>query len=617
MKFDFWEMEEHVGQLWDRIITRASSNRYPQAAVHLDDIRKTLGIIFRAMGGDGGLDVQSATATEHHARRSFLQRVAGTQQKSELGWLDDNALRLPDCIDVFPDKALNRKLYIWLAALAASDDQQKGPWYLRNQQMTIQTLHRFPGLKNDYQQLVDAQLAIRPDIKKLPAEEAAQEAAIHQALRNPGKQQDFPVAKKPPQPVYLWMHPSPPITSASRAANDISDNDSNNASNETKQDNGKKQAQRDDNDKQQGGLLAIRFENIFSWAEFINLHREEDEEKDLDVAASAAKDMDVLNVAKDNKPLASKLKFDLDLPSEANDDLPLDEGIKLPEWDYKKQLLKKDYCNLLPMISRDAEPCELPQHLKKTAHKLRNQFAALTPSRTWFKAQQDGSEIDLDAYLQFTTNRAIHHAELDDRLYKDLKSSHRDMACMLLADLSLSTDSWVSNSARVIDVIRDSLFLFAESLSITGDRFAIHGFSSRHRNHVRFNMLKNFEDNYCSSVRGRIQAIKPGFYTRMGAAIRHASSILEKQPSTQKLLLLLTDGKPNDLDVYEGRYGVEDTRMALIEAKQKGLQPFCVTIDEKAGDYLPHIFGAGGYVVIRKAEDLPKELPLLYARLTQ
>jgi len=269
------------------------------------------------------------------------------------------------------------------------------------------------------------------------------------------------------------------------------------------------------------------------------------------------------------------------------------------------------------MIARDAEACELPHHLKKTARKLRNQFAALAPSRTWFKAQQDGSEIDLDAYLQFTTNRAINHAEVDDRLYKDLKTSHRDMACLLLADLSLSTDSWVSNSARVIDVIRDSLFLFAESLSTTGDRFAMHGFSSRNRNHVRFNVLKNFEDSYCPSVRGRIQAIKPGFYTRMGAAIRHASSILEKQPSAQKLLLLLTDGKPNDLDAYEGRYGVEDTRMALIEARQKGLQPFCVTIDEEAGAYLPHIFGAGGYVVIRRAEDLPKELPLLYARLTQ
>jgi nitric oxide reductase NorD protein len=82
-------------------------------------------------------------------------------------------------------------------------------------------------------------------------------------------------------------------------------------------------------------------------------------------------------------------------------------------------------------------------------------------------------------------------------------------------------------------------------------------------------------------------------------------------------LLLLTDGKPNDLDLYEGRYGIEDTRMALIEARRQGLQPFCVTIDQKAGDYLPHLFGSGAYVVIRKPSDLPRELPLLYARLTQ
>jgi nitric oxide reductase NorD protein len=102
----------------------------------------------------------------------------------------------------------------------------------------------------------------------------------------------------------------------------------------------------------------------------------------------------------------------------------------------------------------------------------------------------------------------------------------------------------------------------------------------------------------------------------MGAAIRHASEILSKQTASQQLLLLLSDGKPNDLDLYDGRYGIEDTRMALIEARRKGLQPFCVTIDDKAGDYLPHMFGADNYVVIRKPSELPRELPLLYARLT-
>jgi nitric oxide reductase NorD protein len=110
--------------------------------------------------------------------------------------------------------------------------------------------------------------------------------------------------------------------------------------------------------------------------------------------------------------------------------------------------------------------------------------------------------------------------------------------------------------------------------------------------------------------------IKPGYYTRMGAAIRHAARLLAEQPAGRRLLLLLTDGKPNDLDKYEGRYGIEDTRHALRQARELGLQPFCVTVDQKAGEYLPHLFGSGGYVVIHKPSQLPRELPLLYARLT-
>lgn len=102
----------------------------------------------------------------------------------------------------------------------------------------------------------------------------------------------------------------------------------------------------------------------------------------------------------------------------------------------------------------------------------------------------------------------------------------------------------------------------------------------------------------------------------MGAAIRQATKVLKEQRTTQRLLLILTDGKPNDLDKYEGRYGIEDTRVAIHEARIAGLQPFCVTIDEHSGDYLPHLFRTNSYVVIRRAADLPKELPLLYARLT-
>ena len=201
-------------------------------------------------------------------------------------------------------------------------------------------------------------------------------------------------------------------------------------------------------------------------------------------------------------------------------------------------------------------------------------------------------------------------------VYRDFRNQERDLSCLLLADLSLSTDTYINNDSRIIDVIQDSMYLFSEALTATQDQFALYGFSSRHRSHIRFNQIKSFDEVYTDTVRGRIAASKPGYYTRMGAAIRHACELLNKQPTEQKLLLLLTDGKPNDLDKYEGRYGTEDTRMALVEARKLGIKPFCVTIDEQAEDYLPYLFGQTSYAFIKKAEDLPKKLPMLYARLT-
>ncbi len=122
-------------------------------------------------------------------------------------------------------------------------------------------------------------------------------------------------------------------------------------------------------------------------------------------------------------------------------------------------------------------------------------------------------------------------------------------------------------------------------------------------------------ETYGAAVSGRINAVKPGYYTRMGAAIRYGTRLLTNQAAGRRLLLL-SDGKPNDLDKYEGRYGIEDTRHAVREARRLRLTTFCVTIDERGNDYLPHLFGSGGYAVICRPSELPSRLPLLYARLT-
>src|SRR5690606_19141195 len=137
-----------------------------------------------------------------------------------------------------------------------------------------------------------------------------------------------------------------------------------------------------------------------------------------------------------------RIRFDLDLPAAAQDDLPLGPGIALPEWDHRKQILLKDYCRLQPLLAADAAPAELPARLAPTARRLRNQFQALAPSRVWQRGQADGSELDLEAYLRFAAERRTGSRQTDPGLYRDLRVGDRDLACLLLADLSLSTDAW-------------------------------------------------------------------------------------------------------------------------------------------------------------------------------
>ena len=612
-------MEEQVGQIWDRLITRAATRRYPAAVVTLQQVSRTVGILFRALGGDGGLRVEAATASAHGARRSWLQRIAGSHTDVELSWRDEQALRLPTRIDCFAEAGLNRDLYLWLAALAArACSGQDRDWFLRSQQMTRAVLDDCPGMRVRYERLVMAHLAQRPDPGRLRADEAAQERAIRGALQEPGSYDHLPAAKRAPQPVLLWLHPAPPLPADAVDSNSGDDAGSGERRGQGKEleDQCRRQAERVDMPEQDRGLITVRMENIFTWGEFARVDRGAEENEDLDEAADAAESIDRFSVTRNGKTVASRLRFDLDLPSESCDDQTIGAGIRVPEWDYKTQRLQPDYCRIQPMVAADAQAVELPQRLRRTARQLRAQFQLLAPGRVWHHEQQDGAEIDLEAYLRFSGERAAGQAAAGDRLYRDMRNGARDLACLLLADLSMSTDAFVNDHARVIDVIRDSLFLFAESLAATGDRFAMYGFSSRRRDPVRVHQFKTFAESYNARVRGRIDVIRPGYYTRMGAAVRHAIQLLAGEAASRRLLLLLTVGKQKDLDKYEVRYVIEDTRHALRQAREQGLQPFCVTVDKRAGEYLPHLFGSGGYVLIHRPSQLPRELPLLYARLT-
>lgn len=614
-------MEEWIGGIWDRFITKQARRDFPEAVVHLAEMEKTAGVLFRALGGDPGLRVTPAQEVRHGARQRFLSRLAGSNEKTAHAALDGENLRLPPSLAWFPSRELNRDLYLWLIALAAHDSAPDAEWIVRNQHATLATLQRYPGLASRQRRLLKAHLAERMSPDAMPPEEAAQEMVIRHALDEPGSVFALPTTSagcKPPQPVPLWLYPLPLQDEPSRKKKPAGGGEQEGSPKEEEVAKKRHAARREEMPENESPfILFFRAESLLSWAEYVKVNRAMDEDENPD-AGRAAENMDQLTLAEDpdNQRVASKVRFDLDLPATAEDDEVLGPGLPLPEWDYRQSRLKPDWCRVLPMAYRDAPPQPLPERLRRPARKLKSQLAALQPVRRWLKAQPEGSEIDIDACLRLQADRLAGYHFSGAGAYLQQKPTERDLACLVLADLSLSTDAYVSDEQRVVDVIRDSLLLFSEALSTTGDRFAIFGFSSLKRSQVRFYALKDFDSPLDGMVRGRIAAIRPGYYTRMGAAVRHATERLKKQPQSMRLLLMLTDGKPHDIDMYEGRYGIEDTRVALIEAREAGIRPFCVTIDREGASYLPHLFGAGGFTVLRRPEDLPARLPLLYAQLT-
>lgn len=607
------EVEEWVGSLWHRFITRRASPDFPEARVELADVQRTLGLLFRAMGGGPGVGVAAAAGRDLLLRRNLLQQVAGTCRQLPVAWSDASNLRLPPNLAVYPEAELNRELYRWLALLAA----QAGPmrhWGRDNQRWAKELLARYPALYPRYRRLVEAHLALRPDPAGLPADEAALERALRQALVEPGSVERFPRSERAPWPLPLWLYP--PERLDEPQAGDLDEEDEGSLKAPSSGERlAPKRASRVEENTGKGGLLLFRLENLFSWSEHVDLDRCGDDSEDLD-AARVAEDLDELALSRQRLRKGGGLKLDLDLPPAEADDLPLGEGIRLPEWDYRRQCLKEDFVTLQTMLPRGAEARGLPDRLAPLARRLRRQFEHLRSERQWLRQQPQGSEPDLKAWLDFHVERQ-HGACAERGLFLEQRQNRRDLACLLLADLSMSTDAHLDDTHRVIEVIGDSLLLFGEALSAVGDKFALYGFSSLRRQQVRLQELKGFNQRYDDLIRGRIQAISPGYYTRMGAAIRQATRLLGQCRQRRRLLLLVTDGKPNDLDLYEGRYGVEDTRAAVLEARREGLLPFCITIDREAGDYLPYMFGANGYTLIHQPQQLPFRLPQLYRQLTQ
>lgn len=230
--------------------------------------------------------------------------------------------------------------------------------------------------------------------------------------------------------------------------------------------------------------------------------------------------------------------------------------------------------------------------------------------------QEEGSELDLDIALRSLIDFKCGHTP-DSRINMSHETAGRDIAVLLLLDLSESLREKIPGSEQtILELSQEAVSLLAWAIDRLGDPLAIAGFHSNTRHEVRYHHIKGFSEAWGDEPKSRLAAMDAGYSTRMGAALRHAAHYLGAQKADKKLLLILTDGQPSDVDSPDERALIEDARMAVRELDRQAIFPYCISLDARADDYVADIFGQR-YSVIDNIARLPQRLPELFMALTK
>ncbi len=635
-----FEPEETVGTLWHRAAGDLDAAPvFPEAEVPLEQVRDQLAVAFRGLGGSALAELRPAPFESSRHRLSWRRKLGRDHERQATARFDGETLFLPPSLAVFPDAGLNRRLYLWLVAWCvcakvrrapAADSLQSDLFRLRRAGVTTaRILTRFPGLRPIYGSLVDAYLPLRPQ-RKLPPAESWIEAWVRHMLDqsrapdggpagrtlpgSPDPKTAAPRGYRPFLPVPLWAERSPP-TNLGRNRREESEGESSAGKDQAEETTVKAKRQDGSEAERKDSLILHRFETILSWAEFLNLNRTV-EDDDAENAKRAAEDQDELSLVEQRRRPATRLAFDLDL---APDDVDRERlsGVELyPEWDYRTAAYLPDHARVL--VSPASDPADIETApfdaaARRRIAAVRRRFEALRPRRRVRPRQLDGDELDLDAAVRARSD-FLATGETSNRLYRQARSEDRDLAVQVVFDASRSTESYVDNR-QVLEVEKEALAALAYGLEDCGDDLAICAFSSLKRHRVYVQTVKRFDQAMDGRVEARIAALRPGFYTRLGAAVRYGTKALGLRAKQKRLLLVLTDGKPNDLDHYEGRYGIEDTRRAVLEARRAGHTVFAITVDAKARGYIRRIFSPGGFTIISHPDRLTAALPAIYRQL--
>ncbi len=308
---------------------------------------------------------------------------------------------------------------------------------------------------------------------------------------------------------------------------------------------------------------------------------------------------------------------------------PMSDPFHYDEWDYQVQLARPQWTTVIERRQPKAEPAEMDRILEKhkpVANRIKHLIDALQPQGiVRRRGYEDGDELDIDAAVRamIDIRRGIMP---DPRINIRISRHYRDLSMVVLMDLSASTNDRIGDlgedddgyleQPRILDLTREATGLLAWAVDSIGDNFAVHGFASDGRHDVRYFRFKDFDERYVDDAKARLAGMQGGLSTRMGAALRHAGWHLGQQASRKRLILLITDGEPADIDERDPQYLRQDTKRAVEELAASGIHTYCLTLDPEADRYVERIFGPNHYSIVDNIERLPERLPRVFSALT-
>lgn len=358
------------------------------------------------------------------------------------------------------------------------------------------------------------------------------------------------------------------------------------------------------------------FEKVETVEEYNGLSRKSDGDDELEEHAEGLSEVTMTHVLRSAERPRSLYRCDLILDGlavEVNDEAPAG-GVPYPEWNHRTGRYREAWCHVQEGLveANDEEWVSgVEVRHRRLIRELRRQFAALTTDWVRLRRQPLGDEFDLDAVIDSEVQRRTGHSP-SESIHLDRRRDVNDVAALILMDESYSTDAWLEDR-RVLDIIRESVFCVGEVLETDVAAFGVAAFSSHTRRSCGFQVVKGFDEPW-RAVRGRLGALEPRGYTRIGPALRHAQELLARQVASRRIVILLTDGRPCDYDRYEGIYGIKDVKKAIEVGRQVGIHTHAFAVEKQAAEFFPQMFSRHDYDILPHPDRLARTMCRLFAR---